>query len=193
MPVTPWFEVCAQRHSSCLRALEYRWASQVARVVENPPANAVDIRDTGSVPGSGRFPGGGHGSSLQCSCLENSMGRGTWRATVRGVAERRTWVKRLSTHTRVPLLWVTFLLPSSAERSFLVHCLNLIFTCSSKDIFSFVFLFWLSTHLVHSNTDNNVTKMSTNYWNIYSFNMHTQPCKVSIIDLPVYRWKEQGL
>ena len=54
-------------------------------------------------------------------------------------------------------------------------------------IFSFGFLFWLSTHLVHSNADNNVTKMSTNYWNIYSFNMHTQPC------LPVYRLKEQGL
>ena len=187
MPVTPWFEVCAQRHSSCLGALEYHWASQVVLGVRNTPANAVDIRHAGSIPESGRFPGGGHGNSLQYSCLENSMGRGTWRATVHGVAKKRTWLKRLSTHTRVPLLWGTFLLPSSAERSFLLWCLNLIFTCPNKDIFSFGFLFWLSTHLVHSNTDNNVTKMSTNYWNIYSFNMHTQPC------LPVYRWKEQGL
>ena len=45
-------------------------------VVKNPPANAGDIRDTGSTPGSGRSPGGGSGSSLQCSCLENPVDRG---------------------------------------------------------------------------------------------------------------------
>ena len=39
-------------------------ASQVALMVENPPANAGDLRDAGSIPGSGRSPGGGHGSSL---------------------------------------------------------------------------------------------------------------------------------
>ena len=43
----------------------------VALVVKNPPANAGDIRDTGSIPESGRSPGGGHGNPLQCSCLEN--------------------------------------------------------------------------------------------------------------------------
>ena len=53
-------------------------------MVKNPPANARDIRDADSVPGSGRFPGGGHGNLLQCSCMENSMDRGAWRATVYG-------------------------------------------------------------------------------------------------------------
>ena len=47
--------------------------SQVALVVKNLPANAGDVRDTGSIPQSGRFPGGGHGNPLQYSCLENSM------------------------------------------------------------------------------------------------------------------------
>ena len=42
-------------------------------VVKNPPANAADIRDVGSIPGSGRCPGGGHGNPLQYSCLENPM------------------------------------------------------------------------------------------------------------------------
>ena len=46
-------------------------ASQAALVVENLLANAGDIRDTGSVSGSGRFPGGGHGNPLQSSCLKN--------------------------------------------------------------------------------------------------------------------------
>ena len=44
--------------------------------VKNPPVNAGDIRDTGSVPGSGRSPGGRHGNPLQYSCLENPMDRG---------------------------------------------------------------------------------------------------------------------
>ena len=43
--------------------------------------------DTSPIPGSGRPPGGGNGSPLQCSCLENPMDRGAWRATVRGVTE----------------------------------------------------------------------------------------------------------
>ena len=51
------------------------WASQVALVVKNLPANAGDIRDLGSVPGWGRSPGGGHGNSLQYSCLENPHGQ----------------------------------------------------------------------------------------------------------------------
>ena len=51
------------------------WASQVALVVKNLPASAVDIRDAGSVPGSGRCPGGGHGNPLKYSCLENPHGQ----------------------------------------------------------------------------------------------------------------------
>ena len=53
---------------------------------ENPPANAGDLRDTGSIPGSegGSDPGGRNANPLQDSCLENSMDRGVWRATVHG-------------------------------------------------------------------------------------------------------------
>ena len=47
-------------------------------VVKNPAANAGDIRDTGSIPGVGRSPGGGHSNALQYSCLENPMDRGVW-------------------------------------------------------------------------------------------------------------------
>ena len=43
--------------------------------VKNPPAYAGDIRDAGSIPESGRFPGGGHGNPLQYSCLENLHGQ----------------------------------------------------------------------------------------------------------------------
>jgi len=49
--------------------------SQVVLVVKNPPANAGDLRDSGSVPGLGRSPGEGHGNPLQYSCLENPMDR----------------------------------------------------------------------------------------------------------------------
>ena len=57
-------------------------ASQVALVVKNPPANAGDIGDGGSIFESGRAPGGGHDNSFQCSFLENPMDRGAWRAIV---------------------------------------------------------------------------------------------------------------
>ena len=73
------------------------WASQVALAVKNLPANAGDVRDAGSIPGSGRYPGEGNNYSLQYSCLENSMDREAWQATVHGVAKSRTQLKRLST------------------------------------------------------------------------------------------------
>ena len=47
-------------------------------MVKNLPANAGDTGDMGSIPGSGRSPGGGHGSPLQYSCLENPTDRGAW-------------------------------------------------------------------------------------------------------------------
>ena len=59
-------------------------------VVKNPPANAGDVRDTGSIPESGKSPGGGHGNSLQYSCLENPMDRGAWQAKVCRVTQSRT-------------------------------------------------------------------------------------------------------
>ena len=51
--------------------------SQVSLVIKNLPAKAGDIRDVGSIPGSGRSPAGGHGNPLQNSCLENPMDRGS--------------------------------------------------------------------------------------------------------------------
>ena len=58
--------------------------------------NAEDTGDVGSVPGWGRFPGGGHGNPLQYSCLENPRDRGAWWAAVYGVAQSQTRLKRLS-------------------------------------------------------------------------------------------------
>ena len=72
---------------------------QVAVVVRNLPANAGDMRDAGSIPGSGRSSGEGNGSLIQYSCLENSMDKGAWWATVHSVAKSWTQLKQLSTHT----------------------------------------------------------------------------------------------
>ena len=58
-------------------------------MVKNPPAGAGDIRDTGSIPASRRYPGEGHGNPLQYSSLENPIERGAWWATVHRVAKRR--------------------------------------------------------------------------------------------------------
>ena len=58
------------------------WASQMAPVVKNMPANAQDIREMDLIPGSGRSPGGGHGNPLQYSSLEKSMHGGAWQATI---------------------------------------------------------------------------------------------------------------
>ena len=56
-------------------------------MVKNPPANAGDIRDLGSIPGLGRSPGERHSNPLQYSCLENPMERGAWWATVHKAIE----------------------------------------------------------------------------------------------------------
>ena len=68
----------------------YHWASQMALVLKNPPANAEGIRDMGSIHGLGRSSGGGDGNPLQYSCLENPMDRGARWATVHGVTELDT-------------------------------------------------------------------------------------------------------
>ena len=59
-------------------------------MVNNLPANAGVVGDTGSIPGLERSPGGGPGNPLQYSCLENPMSRGAWQATVHGVAKSQT-------------------------------------------------------------------------------------------------------
>ena len=62
-------------------------------MVKNPPANARDIKEAGSISGSGRSPGGGHGNPLQYYCLENPVNRGAWQATVYGVPEWNMHIK----------------------------------------------------------------------------------------------------
>ena len=57
---------------------------------EEPAAKSGDLREAGSVLGSGRPPEGRHGNPLQYSCLENPMDRGAWRATVQRVAKSQT-------------------------------------------------------------------------------------------------------
>ena len=99
--------ICGLRVATCLRRAAWRaddpqglnraflpqkrvalnWASQVALVVKNPPANSGDRRDAGLIPESGRLPGGGHGNPLRCSSLVNPMDRGAWWAAAHGVAE----------------------------------------------------------------------------------------------------------
>ena len=58
----------------------------------------------GSVPGLGRFPGGGNGNPLQYSCLENPKDKGAWYAIAHRVAKSRTWLKRPSTHAKLILI-----------------------------------------------------------------------------------------
>ena len=105
---------CSQPGSSLHGILQVRtqeqvaisWASQVALALRNPPANAGDIRDAGSIPGLGGSLGGGHGNPLQYSCLENPMDKGAWWAVHR-VAKSWTWLKWLSTHACHFLLHLT--------------------------------------------------------------------------------------
>ena len=75
-------------------------AAQVVLMVKKLPANAGEARDSGLIPGSGRYPGVGNGNPLQCFCLDNSMDRGTLRATAHGVAKSWTGLSTCAcTHT----------------------------------------------------------------------------------------------
>ena len=68
-------------------AVNWKWPEQIPQAVQNLPA----MQDhPGSIPGLGRSPGEGNGYPLQYSCLENSMDRGAWWATVYGVAKSQT-------------------------------------------------------------------------------------------------------
>ena len=75
------------------------WASQVALVVKNAPANVRDLTDRSWIHGSGRSPGGRNGSPLQYSCLENPMDTGASGATVHGVAESDMTIEIWHTYT----------------------------------------------------------------------------------------------
>ena len=65
------------------------YAFLVSLVVKNPPAR-IEVRDLGSIPWSGRSPGGEHGNPLRYPCLENPMDRGNWGDTVHGVTKSQT-------------------------------------------------------------------------------------------------------
>ena len=79
-----------------------RWLSG-----EDTPCNARDTGDVGSISGLGRSPERGHGNPLQYACLENSMDRGTWWATVCGIAMSWTWLNDDNTHTQITKVWET--------------------------------------------------------------------------------------
>ena len=74
---------------SGIKRVYYKY-SQVALVVKNPSANAGDSGNMGLILGLGRSPGEGNGNSLQYSCLENSVDKGDWQATVHGIVRNPT-------------------------------------------------------------------------------------------------------
>ena len=98
LTITPWvFSVkCVMISQRSFLKHDIR-SPQVAQCWKNLPANAGDARGVSLISESGRSPGGGHGNSLQYSCLENLMDRGAWQAAVHGVTQNRTQLKRLST------------------------------------------------------------------------------------------------
>ena len=71
--------------------MEMPGASPVTQMVKQTNKPAFNAGDTNSIPGSGRYSGEGNGNPLQYSCLENSMDRGAWQATVHGVA--KSWTR----------------------------------------------------------------------------------------------------
>ena len=76
---TPREKLSVQGHTHLNLGSPVSWASLVAQMVKNLPANVGDhLGDGGSIPGLGRSPGEGNGYPLQYYCLENSMDRGAW-------------------------------------------------------------------------------------------------------------------
>ena len=82
--------VRAARKKNTGSPVKYALCNIGGPVVKNPPANAGDTGDVGSIPGSGRSSGEGDGTPLQSSCLENPMDRGAWWALVHGVTRDTT-------------------------------------------------------------------------------------------------------
>ena len=107
-------------------------ASWVSLVVKCPPANTGDIRELGSIPRSGWFPGGGHANPLQYSCLKNPMDRGAWRATDHRDATSQTQLKWLSMHARRAI---------SQSISQIWFSLSVVFLCSYASSFNLYRLF----------------------------------------------------
>ena len=90
-----WILALQQVEWDLMRAKELLCPTRVqgpqgGSVLKNPPANAGDTGEVGSIPGLGRCPEVVNGNWLQYSCLGNPMDRGAWRATVHGVTKSRT-------------------------------------------------------------------------------------------------------
>ena len=94
-------EIVKDREASVSAVHGVTRASQVALVVRHPLANLGDVGDVGLISGLGRSPGGGHGNPYQYPCLENTMDRGAWRATIHHIAKGLTQLKRLSIHAHI--------------------------------------------------------------------------------------------
>ena len=120
------------------------WVSQVVLVVKNPPASAGGTRDTHSIPGSGRSPGGDHGNPLQYSCLENPTDKGAWWATVSWrvghngsdlICRHALWSLYTAIYTYIWLFSVADLLSQMHFNNFFytqsapphIYCFNIIF------------------------------------------------------------------
>ena len=91
-------------------------------MIKNPPAKAGDTKDAGSIPGWGRSPGGGNGNPLQHSCLENSMDRGAWRATVHGVAKESDIIEQLNNNNNMSNVG-----HSHPVEKVILHCIIILF------------------------------------------------------------------
>ena len=114
------------------------WASQAALVVMNVPAIWGNVRIAGFTSGLGRSPGGGHSNPLQCSCLENSMDRGEWCATVHGVTKSWTWLKLLSTHTQL-----AYIIVSVQVYSKLIVLYIHIYMCVCMCVYIYIYIYTL--------------------------------------------------
>ena len=88
--------------------------------VKKLPGSAGDVKDAGSIPGSGRFPEEGNDYPLQYSCLENSMDRGAWQATVHGAA--KSW-RRLRNEENVHVLIWANLSDTVSEKNKVENCI----------------------------------------------------------------------
>ena len=120
----------------------HTWGFPGGTVGKNPPANAGDAWDASSIPGLERSPGEGNGNLLQYSCLENSMDRGTWQATVHRVSKSQAGLSNY-THTHFPGSIVDSLPTCRASSSHVLSfCLVILFMGFSKQEY------WIGCHFL---------------------------------------------
>ena len=111
---------------------------------KEPAWNAGDLRDASFIPGSGRSPGGGYGDLLQNSCLENSIYRGFWQATVHRVTKSHTqlkWLSMLNSQMQMNPVHTVLPFPFWGQAKSLSLGMN--FSLNWTDHSSGVWYFWL--------------------------------------------------